>query len=196
MDKKHVSINSTSSLSSHVSVAENLKDFPDLAKKITLCYATIADLLEVLDDRSRLDETTFSIIEKYMKLNIATLYEYLVDVFPNPIELDRLYSMEQYYYEVRGDAMEYLIDQIDASSYDINVRLQSMFDDLSTCIVDLEREPHSREYLYSFYVSMSAIKQLLESFDYTQQMTLLQYHNRGKKYISAYAYLQKIRSNN
>ncbi len=194
MKKSSLLINNIIGSSATISISENLKKFPDVAKKMQICYATIADLLCVLDDQKYLSEDMFNFLDMRIQEEMNILDDCLVDVLWDDIEIDRYKRMEKYYHEVRSDAMDYLLSKIDPSYYDINARLQKMFDDLSGIILSLESHPFSHKHLKDFYLQMNAIKEILESQEYQEQLSVSQYHLRGDTYRSAIKYVKKIRS--
>lgn len=171
-----------------------MSEFPDVAKKMRIYYRIIANLLEILDDKEHLSEESFDYAEEHIKKQMNALDDCLADIFRDDIEVDRLNRLERYYHTVRNDAMECLINKLDPSAFDINARLQDIFNALSATIRSLEYYPCSQRYLTEYYNHMKSIKDILESPKYEEQLTIFQYHSRGKKYRDAFAYVKKIRS--
>ncbi len=158
-----------------------------------VCYYIIWRLFEILDDRKHMSEDIFTLIEQDIAERIDMLDDYLVAIHLNPIEVNKFNAMKEYYYVIRMYCIEYLIYQIDESYYDINARLQKIFDMVSATICSLESTPHSQEHLRDFYIQMNDIKDVLESEKCKEQMTILQYRSRSKKYVAASIYVKKLR---
>lgn len=174
-------------------VPKHLANFPDTAKRMQICYYIIGRLFEILDDRKHMSEDIFTLIEQDITEWIDMLNDYLVAIHLNPVEVKKFNAMKEYYHTIRMDCIEYLIYQIDESYYDINVRLQKIFDMISATICSLESTPHSQEHLRDFYTQMNDIKDILESEKYKEQITILQYKSRSKKYVAASMYVKKLR---
>lgn len=177
-------------LSAEISLSENLSAFPDVAKKMGICYTTLANLFELLDDKEQLSEESFRLINQNIEQQIALLKLYLCDVLQNDIEVDRFHRMENYYQEIRMDSMSYLMSQTDENYYDINACLQKKFAVLSDTINAID-DRSSPKIFNTFVSQMKDIKDILESKKYEHQLTILQYQNRGKKYKAALDYVQK-----
>lgn len=193
MNKNIWSLSFSLWLSAEISLSENLSAFPDVAKKMSICYTTLANLFELLDDKEQLSEESFRLINQNIEQQIALLKLYLCDVLQNDIEVDRFHRMENYYQEIRMDSMSYLMSQTDESYYDINASLQNKFVVLSNIINAIDHCPSS-SLLHTFVRQMKDIKDILESKKYEHQLTILQYQNRSKKYNAALDYVKKCSS--